>query len=110
MINVTSTKLSTNTSPSTSNITHVTANIILDDTYDTILFDTVLNTFFQCQLPDATLIEGKSYFIKNNGSGFVSINSNFAQTIDTNYSTKVLMVRNEAIKIQSDGTNWFLIG
>lgn len=91
-------------------IAHTDIAIILDDTHYTIIFDTAMNNTLQCQLPDATLHTGRIYEVKNGGVGHVSINANFSQFIDQFMLFLTLMSQNEAVRIQSDGIGWIILG
>jgi hypothetical protein len=75
----------------------------------TVVFD--LNGNATANLPDATTIPGRIYVIKINRtsvSDILTIDPNGAQTIDGN-ATLDLQCQ-QAITIQSDGTNWRVIG
>jgi hypothetical protein len=75
----------------------------------TVVFD--LNGNATANLPDATTIPGRIYVIKinrTNVANTLTIDPNGAQTIDGN-ATLDLQCQ-QAITIQSDGTNWRVIG
>jgi hypothetical protein len=66
---------------------------------------------FTITLPSATAIAGRIYTIKkvDNGSNAVTIGTTSSQTIDS-AATYVLLAANKYITVQSDGTNWYIIG
>ena len=70
-----------------------------------------LNGNATANLPDATTIPGRIYVIKINRTDVantLTIDPNGAQTIDGNATLDLLC--QQAITIQSDGTNWRVIG
>jgi hypothetical protein len=90
-------------------ITTKTATYTLDATDYTVVFD--LNGNATANLPDATTIPGRIYVIKINRTNVgdtLTIDPNGAQTIDGNATLDLLC--QQAITIQSDGTNWRVIG
>jgi hypothetical protein len=90
-------------------ITTKTATYTLDATDYTVVFD--LNGNATANLPDATTIPGRIYVIKINRTSVtdtLTIDPNGAQTIDGNATLDLLC--QQAITIQSDGTNWRVIG
>jgi hypothetical protein len=75
----------------------------------TVVFD--LNGNATANLPDATTIPGRIYVIKINRTNvgdILTIDPNGAQTIDGNATLDIQC--QQAITIQSDGTNWRVIG
>jgi hypothetical protein len=75
----------------------------------TVVFD--LNGNATANLPDATTIPGRIYVIKINRTNVgdtLTIDPNGAQTIDGNATLDLLC--QYAVTIQSDGTNWRVIG
>jgi hypothetical protein len=90
-------------------ITTKTATYTLDATDYTVVFD--LNGNATANLPDATTIPGRIYVIKINRTNVgdtLTIDPNGAQTID-GFATYDLLCQ-QAITIQSDGSNWRIIG
>jgi hypothetical protein len=86
-----------------------TATYTLDASDYTVVFD--LNGNATANLPDATTIPGRIYVIKINRTSVtdtLTIDPNGAQTIDGNATLDLLC--QQAITIQSDGTNWRVIG
>jgi hypothetical protein len=81
----------------------------LDATDYTVVFD--LNGNATANLPDATTIPGRIYVIKINRTNVgdtLTIDPNGAQTID---GAATLAIQCQyAVTIQSDGTNWRIIG
>jgi hypothetical protein len=65
------------------------------------------NGTFTVTLPPAASSEGKLYFIKNIGSGTITIDGNSSETID-NATTKVLY-QYESKQVVSDGSEWWII-
>jgi hypothetical protein len=62
---------------------------------------------FTVTLPPVASSEGKLYFIKNIGSGTITIDGNESETIDE-ATTKVLY-QYESKQAVSDGTEWWII-
>ena len=86
-----------------------TATYTLTSSDYTVVFD--LNGNATANLPDATTCKGRIYVIKinrTNVSDVLTIDPNGAQTIDGN-ATYDLQCQ-QAITIQSDGSNWRIIG
>ena len=65
------------------------------------------NGTFTVTLPPASGSEGKIYYIKNIGSGTVTIDGNSSETID-NATTKDLF-QLEYVQIVSDNTEWWIV-
>lgn len=61
---------------------------------------------FTINLPTAVGIQGKSYLIKNSGTGIITVDANSSETID-GVPTKEL-TSEESLQIISDGSNWFI--
>lgn len=72
-------------------------------------YSTVNNTggTIYLTLPDASIIVGKKFFIKNSGSGTVTLNTTSSQTIDG--ATSVEINNPQSLTVQSDGSNWIII-
>ena len=64
---------------------------------------------FTVTLPTAAGIAGKIYIIKNTGSGTVTVDGAGSETLD-GVTTIRLLTGNSCITIQSNGTNWVVIG
>lgn len=60
-------------------------------------------------LPSVVGISGRQYTIKNAGSNTVTVATTSSQTID-GHSTISLTLQNEAVTVQSDGSQWWVIG
>ena len=66
------------------------------------------NESFTITLPAVSSVEaGKVYFIKNEGSGTITVDGNGAETID-GAATKTLN-QYDSIQVQSDGTEWWVL-
>lgn len=90
-------------------ITTKTGTYTLDATDYTVVFN--LNGNATANLPDATTIPGRIYVIKINRTNVadtLTIDPNGAQTIDGNGTIAIQC--QYAVTIQSDGTNWRIIG
>lgn len=59
-------------------------------------------------LPAAASIEGKLYYIKNIGTGIVTIDGNNNETVDGGLTLE-LENQYESITIISDGNNWHIL-
>ena len=70
------------------------------------LINCTANTF-TITLPTALNIEGRTYIIKNSGSGLITVDGDGTETIDG--ATTRTLIQYESIKIASDGTNWIII-
>lgn len=60
-------------------------------------------------LPTAVGIQGKTYTIKNNGTGVITIDPNGAQTIDS-AATYVINTTGSGIKLISNNSDWEVCG
>jgi uncharacterized protein (TIGR02145 family) len=88
-------------------VTTITSATTLDNTHNVILCNTGP---YIVTLPNATANAGKVYYIKNidaNGDD-ITIDGNGAQTID-GATTHVLTTNQQAVRLISDGNNWFII-
>jgi hypothetical protein len=63
---------------------------------------------FQVTLPTAVGAAGKMYFIKNSGTGTITVATTSAQTIDGG-ATAVLSTQYSSLSVISDGTNWIVV-
>jgi hypothetical protein len=77
--------------------------IILDQDY---IVDCTANTF-TATLPTAASVAGKTYTVKNSGSGVITLEGNGSETIDG--ATTRTLIQYESIKVASNGTNWIII-
>lgn len=65
------------------------------------------NGTFTVTLPPAAATKGRSYYIKNVGSGTITIDGNSSETIDG--STTKSLTQYQHRLIVSDGTEWWII-
>jgi len=63
---------------------------------------------FTLNLPTAATPYGQVYVIKNSGTGTITVDPNGTQTID-GFTTYALQCQ-YAVIIQSDGSNWQILG
>jgi hypothetical protein len=63
---------------------------------------------FTATLPTAVGVEAKVYWIKNSGTGVITVATTSSQTIDSS-TTYVLRNRYETIQVMSDGANWIVL-
>lgn len=66
------------------------------------------NGTFTLNLPTAVGIEGKTYRIKNIGTGTITVDGNGSETIDGT-TTASLSIQDVSIDITSDGSNWRIL-
>lgn len=59
-------------------------------------------------LPTAVGKTGKVYYIKNSGTGVISINTTTGQTIDGGAGGSITLAQYDALFVQSNGTNWII--
>ena len=64
---------------------------------------------FTVTLPTAVGIAGRKYVIKNSGTGTITVDGSGSETLD-GATTAVLRPGKSCITIQSNGTNWIIIG
>ena len=67
---------------------------------------------FTITLPTAIGNTGRTYQIKNNGNGIISIATLLSQTIDGEIPANAIsggLSKGESISLASDGTNWIII-
>ena len=69
--------------------------------------DCTANTF-NVTLPTAVNIAGRTYVIKNSGTGVITVDTTSSQTIDGS-TTRTLATQYGAITVVSDGANWKII-
>lgn len=66
------------------------------------------NGTFTVTLPTASDIKGKIYYIKNIGSGTITVDGDGSETIDGS-ATQSLSSQYDAIQIYSNNFNWFIL-
>ena len=86
----------------------ITANATLDESDNIVLCNNT--TDITVTLPAASGIAGRTYYIKkiNSSTNTVTIDGNGSETID-GATTVLLYVQYDAIRIISDGNNWYVI-
>lgn len=84
----------------------ITALRTLDST--DYFIDCTANTF-TVTLPTAVGVTGRTYIIKNSGTGVITIDGNGTETID-GALTQVLGTQYDFYRITSDGANWKITG
>jgi hypothetical protein len=84
----------------------ITALRTLDITDYTV--DCTANTF-AVTLPTAVGITGRTYIIKNSGTGIITLNTTSSQTIDGTASGVLTLVQYDSITLMSNGANWIKI-
>lgn len=62
---------------------------------------------FTINLPTAVGITGRTFFIKNNGTGVITIDANGSEKIDGELTIE-LSQRYSSVIIFSDGANWLI--
>jgi hypothetical protein len=87
-------------------------NITLDCTHYTILCNTSINTITVTLPTNINSMYGRIYRIKNiNGANYIYINPDNAKIDDISYTTPpYYTVTTSFIHLQSDGTDWWVIG
>lgn len=65
---------------------------------------------FALTLPDAVIREGKIYTLKNSGSGTITLNTSYAQTIDGSASGSITLGQYDCYTVQSNGSDWIITG
>ena len=63
---------------------------------------------FTITLPTAVGVTGKNYFIKNSGSGIITVDGTGSETFDGELSTTLNQYG--SVQLISDGTNWIVAG
>lgn len=88
--------------------TSSSTSLTLDDTYFTLLMSNSSNS--TVNLPAASSMPGRCYTIKKVGANAatITIDPNSTETID-GFTTLILYIQNDFVKIQSDGTNWIVV-
>lgn len=91
-------------------ITTVTSNTTLDDTNYTVLCDATSGAI-TITLPAAASNSGRTYYIKkiNTSSNDVTVDANGSETIDGDLTQTLTGADMPSIRIQCDGSNWFII-
>lgn len=86
-----------------------TGDLTVADEHRTVLANSASALSFT--LPDAELFEGVSFTLKNVGAGLLTILSSNSQTIDADPGAGALTVAQWSWKtVQSDGSNWVVVG
>ena len=90
-------------------ITPVTGNTLLDGTNGTVLCDATSGDIL-ITLPSAALWREKEYTIKkvDSSANVVTVDPDGTETID-GALTQIITGQWDAMKIKSDGTNWWII-
>lgn len=65
------------------------------------------NGTFTVTLPTAVGIRGKTYTVKNIGTGVITVEPDGSETIDT--CANFVLSQHETIRIQSDNANWWIL-
>jgi len=79
-------------------------------TYTITTYDYLINctsNTFTVTLPTAVSAEGRSYVVKNSGSGVITLDANGSQTIDGELN--VTLNQYDSITVVSDGANWIIV-
>jgi hypothetical protein len=90
-----------------------TANYTAVSNDEIILCDAASVGAFTVTLPTASGVTGKTYWIKKTDAGTngVTIATTSAQTIDTRASSDIILASpNDFLVVQSDGSNWTIVG
>jgi len=80
--------------------------------YTLTAYDSTVNcttNTFAVTLPTAVTNTGKTYVIKNSGTGVITINTTSSQTIDGNASGALTLNQYESLTVQSNGANWIIL-
>ena len=83
-----------------------TANYTLTDIDDVI--DCTSGTF-TLTLPSAALNNGKTFYLKNTGSGTITLNTTSSQTIDGNASGTLTLTTGDSMTVISNNSNWVIV-
>ena len=87
-----------------SNIVEITEDYVITSDDNIILCDGTITV----TLPPADGLAGKKYYIKNIGTGVVTIDGYGTETIDDGL-TAVLECQYEGLTLTSNGTEWFIL-
>ena len=87
-----------------SQVTTVTAEytIVLSDVF------ILCNGTFTVYLPQASTASGQKFYIKNIGTGIITVDGYNTETID-DATTATLESKYEAINVYSNGSEWFIV-
>lgn len=66
------------------------------------------STFTQTLTAAATLATNFHFYIRNNGTGVITLDPNSSETVDGR--TTILIYPGESFKVVCDGSNWFTVG
>ena len=90
-------------------MTHTSTTLTLDSTHYTILADGSSNTI-TVTLPAANSAVDRIYNVKkiDSTSNAITVDANGSETIDGELTVNIT-IQYDSLKIQSDGTNWFII-
>ncbi len=90
-------------------ISTITANTTLDNSYYTILVN-ANSSSITITLPNATTIKtGRIYVVKAiDVTNTITVNTTATQNID-DATSYIFSVKNEVLKVQSNGTQWYVI-
>lgn len=83
----------------TANYTIATTDTVIDCTSNS----------FDLTLPTAVGISGKVYYLKNSGTGTITLKTTSSQTIDGQASGAITLIQYESYTVQSNGANWIII-
>lgn len=85
------------------NYVEKTANYTVTDIDDVV---NCTSGTFTLTLPSASLNNGKTYYLKNTGSGTITVDGNGSQTIDGNLT--VTLTTGDSLTIVSNNSNWII--
>lgn len=88
---------------SLSALTVAAGNITLTNTDETIVCDGA----FTVTLPPAADISGKNYYIKNEGTGMITVDADSSETIDDELTQTLNQY--DCLHIYSDATEWHIL-
>lgn len=87
-----------------------TSNITIATTTMTLIADdeiVICNGTFTITLPAVAVYPGKRYYIKNKGTGIITVGGNSLETIDG--ETTQILTQYDCMEIENDGTEWHII-
>lgn len=86
--------------------------IAVTSTYAILTTDSVIDCIsgtFTVTLPTAVGMVGKTYIIKNSGTGFITLATTSAQTIDGDASGSIIFGQYHGYMVMSNNVNWIVI-